>query len=125
APVGDERLEAFRDSLTGRLAARADGGPRAVVLLCGAGPGTDPGAAALRRTRRLRGIAQAVAAGCPEPPRLYAVTRGARQVESADTIDLGQGALRGVVRVLAFEHPDLRATLLDADPADTELRDVA
>jgi NADPH:quinone reductase-like Zn-dependent oxidoreductase len=60
--------------------------------------------------------------------RLYAVTRGARQARPGDVADPAQGALRGVVRVLALEHPELRATLIDADPSadpDAGLRELA
>ncbi|WP_432014360.1 SDR family NAD(P)-dependent oxidoreductase [Streptomyces cucumeris] len=117
----DESLDAFRDALTGRLA-----GPgerlRGVVLLCAAPPpGNDtPGRAdALSRTRRLLAAAQALTARFPEPPRLYAVTRAARALAPGEPADPGQGALRGLVRVLAFEHPELRATLVDTGPDGT------
>ncbi|GGO98880.1 type I polyketide synthase [Wenjunlia tyrosinilytica] len=133
-PVRDVRLGTLRDRLADRLAVPS-ATPRAVVLLCGAGPSTsgdpatdaggDPTVDALRRTRRLLGVAQALSAGSTEPPRLYAVTRGARAVEDGDAVDLGQSSLRGVVRVLTLEHPGLRATLVDADPGDADLNDVA
>lgn len=119
APLDDERLEAFRDSVDERLTA-GGGLPRAVVMLSGASSMVleDPTTNALRRTRRLLGIAQAVA-GRAEPPRLYVVTRLARAVEADEIADLGQSALRGLVRVLALEHPDMRATLVDADGDET------
>nr|WTA00839.1 type I polyketide synthase [Streptomyces sp. NBC_00857] len=125
APLGDERLESFSDSVGERLTAGAEL-PRAVVMLAGASPMEleDPTVSALRRTRRLLGIAQAVA-GRAEPPRLYAVTRNARKAGADDIVDLGQSSLRGVVRVLALEHPDMRATLVDADRDDTGQRDLA
>ncbi|MER5970588.1 type I polyketide synthase [Streptomyces sp. NPDC002055] len=112
-PRADGPLEALRDSLTERWDGPA-GRPRGVVLLC-APPGADddPTADALRRARRLLGTAQAMAAGGAEPPRLYAVTRGARSTAPGEPVDLAQSALRGVVRVLAYEHPELRATLVD------------
>ncbi|MGW7001526.1 SDR family NAD(P)-dependent oxidoreductase [Streptomyces sp. NPDC054933] len=119
AEMGDEGLESFRDSVIGRLAARPTP-PGAVVLVCGARSTEDPDES-LRRTRRLLAIAQALAAHSVEPARLYAVVRGAHGVESGDAPHLGQSSLRGLVRVLAFEHPDMRATLVDADPDDAEL----
>ena len=49
-----------------------------------------------------------------EPPRLWLVSRGGLAVGQ----EAGQpavGALRGLIRVLAYEHPELRATLIDLD----------
>ncbi|EXU68342.1 polyketide synthase [Streptomyces sp. PRh5] len=71
----------------------------------------------LRRIRRLLAAAQALTARFPEPPRLYAATSGARTVTPGDLADPGQSALRGLLRVLALEHPELRATFVDTDPA--------
>ncbi|MGI5401179.1 SDR family NAD(P)-dependent oxidoreductase [Streptomyces sp. CA-135486] len=125
APVGDEPLGLLKEKLVNRWAAHP-APPNAVVLLCAPqAEGGDPAADALRRTRRLLDIVQAVLSGCPEPPRLFVVTRGAQSVEPGESAEPGQSALRGVVRVLAYEHPEVRATLLDADPADAALHDVA
>ncbi|QLH19723.1 type I polyketide synthase [Streptomyces sp. Rer75] len=131
-PLDDTPLDALREDLTARLTGPG-ALPRGVVLLCGTAPrtdapeatqaddnGDDSGGDALRRTRRLLATAQALAAvpaGPTGPPRLYAVTRGARAVTPEDVPDPAQSALRGLVRVLAYEHPDLRATLVDTDPA--------
>ncbi|MEU8827459.1 type I polyketide synthase [Streptomyces sp. NPDC048636] len=128
-PLSDESLDAFRDALTGRLV--GDGEElRGVVLLCAAPPlasdtpgratdGAVPGADALSRTRRLLAAAQTLTARFPEPPRLYAVTRVARALAPGEPADPAQGALRGLVRVLAYEHPELRATLIDTGPDGT------
>ncbi|GAA2348416.1 type I polyketide synthase [Streptomyces cuspidosporus] len=113
-PARDRRLEACRESMAGRL---ARGDTTAVVLLCGARAAADPGAEALRRTRRALGAAQAIAAHAAEPPRLYLVTRGARAVAPGEVADPAQSSLRGLVRVLALEHPRMRATLVDTAPA--------
>ncbi|MFI0776831.1 SDR family NAD(P)-dependent oxidoreductase [Streptomyces sp. NPDC021212] len=124
-PLDDAPLDALRDDLTARLTGPG-ALPRGVVLLCGTAPDTgdtrteDSGDDALRRTRRLLATAQALASvpgGPAGPPRLYAVTRGARAVAPGDVADPAQSALRGLVRVLGFEHPELRATLVDTDPA--------
>ncbi|GIF63129.1 phthioceranic/hydroxyphthioceranic acid synthase [Asanoa ishikariensis] len=79
--------------------------PGVVALVCGSAVAA--GDAALDRTRRVVAVAQAL---CTEavPPRLVLVTGGA----------LDEAALRGVVRVLAIEHPELRATLVDSTDAD-------
>ncbi|WP_413104685.1 SDR family NAD(P)-dependent oxidoreductase [Streptomyces sp. Inha503] len=115
-PLADQGLDAFRDALTSRLT-RSGERPRAVVLVCGP-PSAEGGAEdGLRRTRRLLAAAQALTDRFPEPPRLYAATSGARTVTPGDLADPGQSALRGLLRVLALEHPELRATLVDTDPA--------
>ena len=77
--------------------------PGAVALVCGGASGAD---AALDRTRRAVAVAQALCAEAV-PPRLVLVTGGA----------LDESALRGIVRVLAIEHPELRATLVETDDA--------
>ncbi|WP_432046136.1 SDR family NAD(P)-dependent oxidoreductase [Streptomyces asiaticus] len=112
----DQGLDAFRDALTNRLT-RPGERPRAVVFVCGPHPAEGGAEDGLRRTRRLLAAAQALTARFPEPPRLYAATSGARTVTPGDLADPGQSALRGLLRVLALEHPELRATFVDTDPA--------
>ena len=86
---------------------RLDGAAtRVVALVCGAA-GDGDGDVALRRVRRLVSVAQRLCAHA-EPPRLVVVTRGG----------LDDAALRGVVRVLAIEHPELRATRVESADAD-------
>ncbi|HEV7709735.1 MAG TPA: type I polyketide synthase [Asanoa sp.] len=77
--------------------------PGAVALVCGGASSAD---AALDRTRRAVAVAQTLCAEAV-PPRLVLVTGGA----------LDEAALRGIVRVLAIEHPELRATLVESDDA--------
>ncbi|OBF13769.1 polyketide synthase [Mycobacterium sp. ACS4331] len=50
-----------------------------------------------------------------EPPRLYVVTRSAQAVLPDDRLNLDQAGLRGLMRVIAIEHPHLRATQIDLD----------
>lgn len=61
-----------------------------------------------------------------KPPRVWLVSRGGLVVtdpeaavagDSGATGDPAVGSLNALVRVLAYEHPDLRATLLDLDAA--------
>ncbi|MFE3144708.1 SDR family NAD(P)-dependent oxidoreductase [Streptomyces scopuliridis] len=134
-PLGDERLGPFGDLVGARLAT-VPSPARAVVMLCGTSPATaddptaddptadDPTADARRRARRILGTAQAVARGGGSP-RLYAVTRNARAVAAGESVDPGQSALRGVIRVLGFEHPRMRATLVDTDHGHPGLRSLA
>ncbi len=54
-----------------------------------------------------------------KPPRLWVVTRGGLAVTDADGGgNPGVGSLKSLIRVLAYEHPDLRATLLDVGDGD-------
>lgn len=48
-------------------------------------------------------------------PRVYAVTRHAQFVRPGDEVDLGQAGLRGLMRVVGTEQPNLRATQIDLD----------
>ncbi|MDA2893503.1 type I polyketide synthase [Mycolicibacterium sp. BiH015] len=53
------------------------------------------------------------------PPRLWVVTRGGLAITDADGGgNPGVGSLKALIRVLAYEHPDLRATLLDVGDGD-------
>jgi phthioceranic/hydroxyphthioceranic acid synthase len=128
-PAEDAPLGELGGSLAGQWADRP--APRAVVLLAvpdaaGDDPVSEEAAAqALVGTRRLLGAAQAVAAAWADPPRLYVVTRGAQPIHAGDPVSLGQGAARGLVRVLACEHPRMRPTQLDVDPADGSYADLA
>lgn len=59
-----------------------------------------------------------------EPPRLYVLTREAQAVASEDRANLDQAGLRGLVRVIGAEHPELRPTQIDVD-ADCDPEKVA
>ena len=84
-------------------------------MLCAPDPDdTGPGAA-LRRSRRLLEVTQAIAATWEDPPRLYVVTGGAEPLARGDEVSVGQGSLRGIVRVVAHEQPRMRATHVDSD----------
>ncbi|ONH32908.1 type I polyketide synthase [Pseudofrankia asymbiotica] len=74
------------------------------------------GAAALARA--------VLEAGFAWPPRLWLVSRGAAVAGAGEAGRPGPASLRGLVRVLAFEHPLLRATLVDLDPAGDPLPDL-
>jgi len=54
-------------------------------------------------------------------PQLWLVTRNGLTVNGDEPGDPAIGALKGLVRVLAYEHPDLHATLVDLDTADDTL----
>jgi acyl transferase domain-containing protein/NADPH:quinone reductase-like Zn-dependent oxidoreductase/NAD(P)-dependent dehydrogenase (short-subunit alcohol dehydrogenase family) len=57
-------------------------------------------------------------ASLPEPPTLALVTRGACRVTGAEPVAaVWQAPVWGMGRVIAYEHRDLRCTLVDLDPA--------
>jgi acyl transferase domain-containing protein/acyl carrier protein len=103
------------DDLEAAIAA----GCRGVVLVQPppeAGGAADLDAARDRVMAAAEAVQAIVRAGRQRPPRLWVVTRGAQQVLPGETVNLSQSALRGLVRTLAHEHPELRATVLDAGP---------
>ncbi|MCR6485182.1 acyltransferase domain-containing protein [Amycolatopsis sp. OK19-0408] len=121
-PAAPERAERWivlseedDDLVTARLGDRAAlaGAATAVVVLLGGAATPDPD-----RSARLVGTLSAVVAELAEkaePPRLWLVSAGAQSVEPGEPGDPGLAALRGFVRVLAFEHPELRVSLVDFD----------
>ena len=74
--------------------------------------------------RHLVGIARELPDILGEPPRLYLVTRNAQTVVAGDRANLEQAGLRGLMRVIATEHPHLRATQIDVDE-DTDAEQLA
>ncbi|AGZ53627.1 sulfolipid-1 biosynthesis phthioceranic/hydroxyphthioceranic acid synthase [Mycobacterium kansasii] len=50
-----------------------------------------------------------------EAPRLHVVTRNAQTVLAADSPNLEQAGLRGLLRVVGAEHPHLHTTHIDVD----------
>ncbi|MEX5637076.1 SDR family NAD(P)-dependent oxidoreductase [Parafrankia sp. FMc2] len=58
-------------------------------------------------------MVRAATAGPRGPIRLWVVTQGAAALDGPG--DPAGGCLRGIVRVLAFEHPELAVTVVDAD----------
>lgn len=65
--------------------------------------------------RHLVRIARELPESAGELPRLYVVTRKAQTVLPGDRANLEQAGLRGLVRVIGAEHPQLRATQIDVD----------
>ncbi|MFD7845655.1 type I polyketide synthase [Nocardia sp. NPDC059764] len=77
----------------------------------------EEGARGQRMILRLAAVARAVLQHpSGQSPRLWLVGRGGLAVGAGEAGEPGVGALRGIVRTLAFEHPELGATLIDLDP---------
>lgn len=94
------------------------GGFDGVVVLTGPKNGNPDHECAVRGgeyVHHLVRIARELAEIPGEPPRLYVVTRSAQTVLTDDRVNLEQAGLRGLLRVIGVEHPQLRATQVDMD----------
>jgi phthiocerol/phenolphthiocerol synthesis type-I polyketide synthase D len=94
----------------------AAGASSAVVLL---GPALTARDTVLLATR----VARELTAEGPTP-RLYLVQSQAAAVSAEDTGDPDRACLRGLVRVLALEHPDLRTCLVDTERSPDAVHDL-
>ena len=108
---------ALRGALT-----RKDLSWNAVVVVCPPGPvdealsDSEQLALAQSRTLLIAGIVKTLSQiGARNSPRLWMVTRGAQQLAAGDGVTLAQTTLRGIARVLTFEHPELKPTVVDVD----------
>ncbi|CDO87828.1 sulfolipid-1 biosynthesis phthioceranic/hydroxyphthioceranic acid synthase [Mycobacterium triplex] len=88
-----------------------------VVVLAGPPAGFDEQSPTrgCEQVRRLVRIARTLDESSDQPPRLYVVTRNAQTVLSDDLPNLDQAGLRGLMRVIAAEDAELRATQIDLD----------
>ncbi len=114
ADLGDESaiLAAFAET-----AGDPDRPPLGVVIFAGANPRVTDGAVAQARETvwAVSTVVRAIIGGWHgQSPRLWLVTRGGLAVHD-EPGQPGIGALKGLVRVLAYEHPELRTTLVDLD----------
>ncbi len=69
------------------------------------------------QVRHLVRIARELAETAGEAPRLYVVTRNAQTVLADERPNLEQAGLRGLLRVIGAEHPQLRPSQIDVDDA--------
>ena len=103
------------EQLGGRLRASAVNG----LVVVFPPPVDNPDADGLARAREHVGhlvrIARELTESPGEPPRLYVLTRAAQAVQRGDRANLDQAGLRGLVRVVGAEHPELRPTQIDVD----------
>ncbi|WP_372662577.1 beta-ketoacyl synthase N-terminal-like domain-containing protein [Amycolatopsis kentuckyensis] len=112
-PAAPERPERWIELTEDTLKDQLPENPTAVLVHLGSHDNPDPD-----RAGNLVGtLSEVVAelAELPEPPRLWLVTAGAHSVEPGERGDPDLAALRGFVRVLAFEHPELRVSVVDFD----------
>uniref|UniRef100_UPI0006DCF969 type I polyketide synthase n=1 Tax=Mycobacterium sp. UM_11 TaxID=1638773 RepID=UPI0006DCF969 len=120
---GVDELELVSPTDAARLRATVTRTPwDAIALICPPRPVDEslPDKAQLdlaqARTLLIADIAKTVTRmGARNSPRLFVVTRGAQQLDPADQVTLAQTGIRGIARVLTFEHPEFKPTLIDAD----------
>lgn len=100
------------------------GAPAAVMLLC-TEPSGSTGArdAVLAVSALARGLIET--AGAETPPRLFVVTERSAAVTGDEEGVPDRACLRGLLRVLALEHPDLRPCLIDVGPLPDAAEDLA
>ena len=110
-----------RRQLRGALT-RKDVSWNAIVVVCPprpvdeALPDSEQLALAQSRTLLIADIVKTLSQiGARNSPRLWIVTRGAQQLDAGDGVTLAQTTLRGIARVLTFEHPELKTTIVDVD----------
>ena len=115
--VSPDDKEALREAIT-----RTDFAWGSMVILCPSRaadeslPNQTQLDLAQQRTLLVADIVKAVSRmGARNSPRLWIVTRGAQQLDPRASVTLAQTSLRGLARVLAFEHPELKTTMLDID----------
>jgi amino acid adenylation domain-containing protein len=101
---------------------------RGVIHLWGLDAAAEPGTTSLLPEQSMAcgsavSLVQMLAA-LPEPGRLWLVTRGATPLSGAP-VAIAQTPLWGLGRVIALEHPDLRCTRIDLDPAAPDIAALA
>ncbi|WP_328359223.1 type I polyketide synthase [Mycobacterium sp. NBC_00419] len=69
----------------------------------------------LQQVQHLVRVVRELAQTSGQVPNLFVVTRAAQTVAAGDVANLEQGGLRGLIRVIAAEHPHLTTTQIDVD----------
>ena len=125
ASLADESavLAAFAETC-----ADAERPPAGVIVFIGSG--SDDLSQAVTQARdsvwSIASTVRAIVGGWHDrPPRLWLVTRRGLVARGDEAGDPAIGALKGLIRVLAYENPDLRATLVDLDADDDAVANLA
>ena len=112
---------------TARLAEAVHGGLEGVVIVCPP-PAVEPDEQGLlggrEQVRHVIRMIRELPEMPGEPPRLYVVTRRAQIVLPDDEPNLVQAGLRGLLRVVGAENPQLRTTQIDLEQ-DADIEQVA
>jgi acyl transferase domain-containing protein/NADPH:quinone reductase-like Zn-dependent oxidoreductase/NAD(P)-dependent dehydrogenase (short-subunit alcohol dehydrogenase family)/acyl carrier protein len=110
--------EADHRAKTDLLGAQVRSGLEGLVILCPPPAGEPDGEGLLRGREMVRHVVRMVRELpdlSAEPPRLYVVTRRAQIVLPDDRPNLVQAGLRGLLRVIGAENPQLRVSQIDLD----------
>ena len=120
--------EADHQAAAERLDTHLRAGGIAGVVIVTPSPTGEPDEQTLHRgrehVRHLVRIASQLAGFSGEPPRLYLMTNRAQAVLPHDHLNLDQAGLRGLMRVIGSEQPQLRPTQIDID-GDHEIEHLA
>jgi acyl transferase domain-containing protein/acyl carrier protein len=104
-----------------RLGAAVRGGLEGLVIVCPSPAGEPDERGLLQGREQVRHVVRMIRE-LPEmsarPPRLYVVTRRAQIVLDDDRPNLVQAGLRGLLRVVGAENPQLRTTQIDLESDD-------
>ncbi|MBB2915047.1 myxalamid-type polyketide synthase MxaE and MxaD [Streptosporangium becharense] len=84
--------------------------PEGVVHLPAA---SDAGTRTLEGCFHVLNLVKALTAGDPNPPRLWLVTTAAQAPLGSGDVDPEQTAVWGLGRVIPYEHPELRCSMID------------
>jgi acyl transferase domain-containing protein/acyl carrier protein len=104
-----------------QLGAAVRGGLEGVVIVCPPPAGEPDEQGLLQGREQVRHVVRMIRdlpetqSASGESPRLYVVTRRAQIVLSDDQPNLVQAGLRGLLRVVGAENPELRVTQIDLD----------
>jgi acyl transferase domain-containing protein/acyl carrier protein len=101
-----------------QLATQVRGGLEGVVIVCPPPAGEPDEEGLLRGREQVRHVIRMLRElpeMSAEPPRLYVVTRRAQIVLPDDRPNLVQAGLRGLLRVIGAENPQLRTTQIDLE----------
>jgi acyl transferase domain-containing protein/acyl carrier protein len=104
-----------------QLATQVRGGLEGVVIVCPPHAGEPDEEGLLRGREQVRHVIRMIrelpelAGLSGEPPRLYVVTRQAQIVLPDDRPNLVQAGLRGLLRVIGAENPQLRPSQIDLE----------
>ncbi|GAA1939615.1 phthiocerol type I polyketide synthase PpsD [Amycolatopsis minnesotensis] len=122
SPSGNPLAHRLRDRLDAVeiVAGPAEAGNASDVVLIVDDAGAGHPDSGVRAVETVAGLVRTVAEHAA-PPRVWLVTSSAATVLPGETGEPALAALRGLVRVLAFEHPALRVSWVDVDGDDTAL----
>jgi acyl transferase domain-containing protein/acyl carrier protein len=101
-----------------QLATQVRGGLEGVVIVCPPPAGEPDEEGLLRGREQVRHVIRMIRElpeMSAEPPRLYVVTRQAQIVLPDDRPNLVQAGLRGLLRVIGAENPQLRPSQIDLE----------